>query len=91
MLPSSIVLSSDVLFQELEGQAILLNLVNETYYGLDDVGSRIWQLLNEYNGETELVLHRMLVEYDVDEESLRTDMINLLADLTKAKLITLNQ
>ena len=34
----------DVLVRELDGQAVLLNLENEAYYGLDEVGTRMWTL-----------------------------------------------
>jgi len=87
-LPPYITLSPDVLFQELEGEAVLLNLANEHYYGLDDVGTRIWQLLDEHGGETELVVGQMLAEYHVDEALLRTDIANLIAGLAEASLIT---
>lgn len=89
--PSYITLSPEVLFQELEGEAVLLNLANENYYGLDDIGTRIWQLLDEHGGKSELVISQMLAEYHVDEALLRSDMANLLAGLAEAGLVTTEQ
>jgi hypothetical protein len=40
---TTVVPSPEVLVQELEGEAVLLNLASERYFGLDDVGTRIWQ------------------------------------------------
>ena len=39
--------SKDVLFQEVAGETVLLDLNSESYFGLDEVGTRIWTLLNE--------------------------------------------
>src|SRR4051812_15119232 len=40
-------ISDDVLFQELQGEAVLLELKTGVYFGLDKVGTRVWQLLGE--------------------------------------------
>ena len=49
-LPTQVEISPEALFQELDGETVLLNLQSERYYGLDDVGTRMWQLLAE-NGD----------------------------------------
>jgi len=36
-----------VLFRELEGEAVILSVEGGTYYGLDDVGTRMWTALLE--------------------------------------------
>ena len=46
-LADQITVSPEVLFQEVGGEAVLLDLASESYFGLDDVGMRIWQLLQE--------------------------------------------
>jgi hypothetical protein len=46
-LADQITVSPEVLFQEVGGEAVLLDLKSESYFGLDDVGMRIWQLLQE--------------------------------------------
>ena len=79
--------SADALFQELEGETVLLNLHNENYYGLDDVGTRVWQLLHEH-GDVEPLIATMLTEYDVGEATLRQDVEALIAELLEAGLVT---
>ena len=46
-LESRIRINDDVLFQELHGEGVLLNLKTGVYFGLDPVGRRIWQLAQE--------------------------------------------
>ena len=85
-LPTNITLADDVLFKELQGEAVLLHLGSESYYGLDDVGTRMWQLLNEQH-DMDDVVKKLLAEYDVEEASLRSDLAQLINQLADAGLI----
>jgi hypothetical protein len=80
-------ISPEALFQELEGEAVLLNLQSERYYGLDDVGTRMWQLLAE-NGDVGAALTQLLREYDVDAAQLESDLAALIGRLAEAGLLS---
>lgn len=82
----TLTMSPNVLFQELDDEAILLNLASEHYYGLDDVGMRMWQLLDEH-GSVATVMARLLAEYDVDEATLRYDLAQFINQLNEAGLV----
>lgn len=59
---------------------------SENYLGLDEVGTRIWQLIDD--GETmRAVVATMLVEYDTNEETLVGDPDEFLNDLQAQELI----
>ncbi len=75
-----------VLYQTVADEAVLLNINDNHYYGLDDIAARIWTLLMEC-GEVDAVVARMLQEYAVDEATLRTDISALLVELEKRGLI----
>jgi hypothetical protein len=79
---------SDVLFHELDGEAVLLNLQTGKYFGLDPTGTRIWHYLVEF-GLLGMAYERMLDEYDVDAEVLRADMLALVDQLAAHDLIRL--
>lgn len=78
--------ATDVLHQPLGDEAVFLNLNNDRYYGVDDVGAHMWQLLVE-TGDPEQVVQQILVEYDVDETTLRADVDGFVASLLEAGLI----
>jgi hypothetical protein len=78
--------SRDVLFQEVGGETVLLDLASEQYFGLDEVGTRIWQLLNEGLGPGDMV-DTLLDEYEVERERLEADVRELLGSLLDAGLI----
>jgi hypothetical protein len=79
-------LSPDVLFQEVGGDLVLLDLASEQYFGLDEVGARIWQLLADGASVGE-VLDTLLLEYDVRPARLESDVSTLLEELSGAGLL----
>ena len=80
---------NDVLFHELDGEAVLLNLQTGKYFGLDPMGTRIWQLLVEH-GSPGMAYNILLEEYDVDAKRLSTEMLALVDQLAAHGLIRLD-
>ena len=79
-LRDSISIPGDVLIRELDGEAVLLHLETGTYFGLNPVGTRIWQLIAE-GYSLEQVLETLSGEYDVDRRVLETDLLELARQL----------
>jgi hypothetical protein len=76
----------DVLFREIEGECVLLDLGSGTYFGLNEVGTRIWNLLREGLPE-ERITEIIAAEFDGDAATIRADVRHLLADLESRRLI----
>jgi Coenzyme PQQ synthesis protein D (PqqD) len=87
-LEGRVSIPSDVLFHELDGEAVLLNLNTGKYFGLDPTGTRIWHFLVE-DGSLSVAYNRMLDEYEVDAERLRADLLALVDRLATYGLIRL--
>lgn len=84
---SVVAVSKDQVSSDLgEGEVAILNLRGGTYYGLDAVGARIWNLLQEPKtvGEIQNVL---INEYDVDPERCERDLLALLQRLANEGLL----
>ena len=79
---------ADVLVQELAGEAVLLHLKTEIYYGLGDVELRMWQVLAA-EPSIQAAYERLLAEhfYDVEPEQLRHDLTALLEELVAHGLV----
>ena len=88
MLSKKVKFSPDVLSQVVGGEMVLLDLKNGGYFGLDEVGTRIWQLLQE-KGETDYISQKLLEEYDVEEEQLHKDIKELIDKLVEEGLISI--
>jgi hypothetical protein len=81
-------ISSEVVTQEIAGETVVLDLNSESYFGLDQIGTRLWQLLQQqkdFASVTEILLN----EYDVEEKQLKKDLEKLLAELVDEGLILL--
>ena len=85
-LESTIKPSPEVLFRDFEGESVLLNLNDESYYGLDEVGTSMWQALTE-TGTVEMALERLAAEYDVEEAILRRDLLKLTNELFEKGIV----
>ena len=81
-------ISSEILTQEVSGETVILDLKNESYFGMDEVGTRIWKLLQQEK-DIQSITEAMLDEYDVEEKQLGKDIQALLSQLNEAGIITL--
>jgi Coenzyme PQQ synthesis protein D (PqqD) len=80
-----VVISESVSHAVLGDEAVLLDVQSGVYFGLDSVGTRIWQLLAGECTEEE-INRQLLEEYDVDPEQLRADVAGFLRSLAEKGL-----
>jgi hypothetical protein len=71
---------------DLGGEVAILNLEAGMYYGLDDVGARIWELAQE-PATVKSLQARILEEYDVEPERGRREVFELLRELVEEGLL----
>ena len=88
-LDRTIRISDDTVFRELAGEAILLQLEAGMYFGLDPVGTRLWQLMASH-GNLRDVFEVARHEFDVDPATLERDLLALATQLADKKLISLD-
>lgn len=77
-----------VLIRLLDKEAVLLNLETERYFGLDETGTRMWQVTTSVPN-IEFAYQQLLNEYDVEPDTLRQNLAELLEKLTENGLLTL--
>lgn len=85
-MDANVVIGDSVIYQTLNDELVLLNMESQQYFGLDDVGADIWQLLLEHKS-TDLVATHLLAKYQVDEETARRDVEKLVNELLSAGLV----
>jgi hypothetical protein len=82
--------SDDVVSRELDGEAVILNLASGVYFGLDRVGTRIWQLIDQRQS-LEAVLEAISTEYEAPVEDIERDLLQLASELKERGLIVEDQ
>src|SRR3989442_1453031 len=71
---------------DLAGEAAILHLGSGTYYGLDQVGARIWALVQQPT-RVDHLRDMLLEEYEVEPQRLERDPLALLRDLAAEGLV----
>jgi hypothetical protein len=75
-----------VVSQQLDGEAVLLDLERETYFSLNRVGARIWALIGE--GLTfSAIVDRLADEFDASRAVIAADAMALAEELLAAGLV----
>ena len=78
-----------VLMRDLQGEAVILNLDSECYFGLDEVGTRMWTALTT-TADVAAATEALLAEFEVEPEQLRTDLDEFVAARADAGLVRVN-
>jgi hypothetical protein len=79
-------ISDDAVFRELGDEAVVLNLATGTYFGLNAVALRVWQLIEEV-GLLRDVRDAVVREFEVDPDTATRDLSNLIEQLSTRGLV----
>ena len=83
---SQVAATKNQISSDLADEAIILDLKTGVYYGLGEVGARIWGLIQEPQ-TIQQIKNVILSEYEVDEERCERDLLNLIQDLAAKGLV----
>lgn len=83
---STVQMAEHVSIADLGGDAVLMDGRSGEYFGLNEVGARIFTLAQD-PATVQQILDEILDEFDVDRDRLRADAVAFLADLKSKKLI----
>lgn len=89
MSNTKISLASDVLFQHLDDEAVLLHLPTERYFGLNRVGAEVWRMLESGAG-LDTCISRVADEYGQPVIVIRQDVQRLIEQLKQRGLVVVD-
>jgi hypothetical protein len=81
-----IVTAKDQISRDLDGEAAILNMKTGVYYGLNETGARIWQLV-QVPIRIKKVLDVLITEYDVEYEQCEEELLSILNEMVNCELI----
>ncbi|MGH7718291.1 MAG: PqqD family protein [Gemmatimonadaceae bacterium] len=70
----------------IDGEAVIINLSNGTYYSMDKAGGAVWSLMADGRSVQEIA-DGVAARYDVSTERALTDVQRLLGELVEEKLV----
>jgi len=77
--------NTDMVWADMDGETVMLSIDRGEYSGLGGIGPRIWELLAEPTTISDLV-HQLVSEYDVSDDTCRRDTAEFVTELVKAGL-----
>ena len=89
-IDTSVVVADDVVSCDLDGEAAILNLKDGVYYGLDPIGAKIWNLIQNPRILNEVV-EKIWEEHDVEKERCKDDIFELIEELINNGLVKVNE
>ncbi|MGR9072521.1 MAG: lasso peptide biosynthesis PqqD family chaperone [Gammaproteobacteria bacterium] len=78
--------NEELISSEIDGETVMMSLEQGKYYGLDVVGSRVWDLLSTPQTLNDIV-DALLIEFDVDRETCESDVSEFVERMLKNKLL----
>ena len=85
-LSDKVSIPPQVMARTVGDETVILDLASGTYFGLDPVGARIWELMGESKTLAE-ICDQMLGEYEVSREELERDTLRLAQELADQGLV----
>ena len=89
-LNKKITFADTVFAQEVDGEMVLLDMNSENYFGLDEVGTSIWQAMQEKENLKE-VFEVLLEQYEVEEDVLKKDLVAFVEKLKESGLVKVEE
>ena len=70
----------DIIASDIDDEVVMMSVEKGQYYGLDSIGSRVWELIGKPIKVSELI-DALLLKYDVDRETCERDVLAFLEKL----------
>lgn len=83
---STVVAARDQTSCDFDGEAVILNLVSEKYYGLNDVAARIWGLIQRPT-TVGAIRDALVAEFEVTADRLDQDLAAWLTEMAAEGLV----
>jgi hypothetical protein len=85
-----VVVPEHVSYDIIDEEAVILNVQTGKFFGLNETGTRMWELLAQHSNIS-LVANILLEEYDIAEDRLWEDLMDLIEKLQSRGLIELEK
>lgn len=76
----------EIIDSQIDDEVVMMNVEKGSYYGLNNIGSAIWEALEEPKSINELV-DKFTEEYDVSVEDCKTDITLFIENMVKANTL----
>jgi hypothetical protein len=79
-----------IVSSKLNAEVVMLDIEQGKYFGLDPVGARIWEII-ENPVSAQSIIDALVAEYDVEEDVCRQDVEEFVAKMNDLKMIEVSR
>jgi len=79
----------EIVHTDMDGEVVMMSIEQGAYYGVDSIGSRIWNMLEEQTSIGDLC-SRLCQLYDVGAEQCQQDVIHFLEEMAEHQIIKIS-
>lgn len=76
----------EMVYSKLDGEVVMMSVENGEYYGLNEIGSAIWERIADEITVDELII-KLMEDYEVDRPECKADTLEFLEEMISKKLI----
>ncbi|EAU55006.1 lasso peptide biosynthesis PqqD family chaperone [Mariprofundus ferrooxydans] len=76
----------EIVHSDMDGETVMMSVNEGSYYGLNGVGSQIWELL-EQEMSVDAICTELLGHFDVEEEQCRSEVLTFLEEMATSNVI----
>lgn len=80
----------EIVASDIDGETVMMSVENGKYYGLDDIGSRIWKLIEKPIKVSDLI-DTLLKKYNVGRETCEKDVLKFLNQLIDDRILQVHE
>ena len=84
---TSFQVAPQVLREVIAGEVVIINMISGSYYSLTDVGTFVWEML-EQGFSQEAIVNTLLLQYDAELDTIETALMVLIESLVTENLLT---
>jgi hypothetical protein len=78
----------DLVFSKVDDEVVMMSIKNGEYYGLDNIGSRVWEIIEKPVTFKELI-DLLRYEFEIDDKKCRSDVIEFIEALINKELVVI--
>lgn len=86
-LDSVVTRDASLIFSDLDGEIVMMSIESGKYYGLKEIGSRIWALIEQPHSVGELC-DTLMAEFEVGEDTCQQHVLEFLEELKDEGIVT---
>ncbi|MBK2025256.1 lasso peptide biosynthesis PqqD family chaperone [Francisella philomiragia] len=79
--------NEDIYSSEVDGETIMMNIDNNAYYTTQEIGNRIWELLDSLD-TPKAICDQLMQEYEVSQEQCQNEVLQFLEQLLEHGIVT---